>query len=262
MIRIAFFLGLFFVCIQGSLISEEPLKIILLTVPKSGTHLFYKAIHLITGREAFGPGNKVRRHHVIQDIRDNKHDFYIDHLYRDYFEWLNAPSNQVRVVVGIRDPRDTIMSIVGWVEEGFNWWMSRAQMQAFNQLPLQERIKELILMPDDYYGVRKFIEHAIVYAQKSQAIVCYFEDFVGPQGGGSRYKQEKAIQDLANYLGYALTQQRICEIADQLYGGTNTFRIGQIGRWKQYFNEEHINLMKQVMGKELVFLGYESDLDW
>lgn len=40
------------------------------------------------------------------------------------------------------------------------------------------------------------------------------------------------------------------------------FRKGIAGDWKNYFNEEAVEIFKHYGGKELVHLGYETDMSW
>lgn len=41
-----------------------------------------------------------------------------------------------------------------------------------------------------------------------------------------------------------------------------TFRSGKIGKWKEYFSEQHIKMFKEVSGDLLIRLGYENDNNW
>ncbi|MGH2703243.1 MAG: sulfotransferase domain-containing protein, partial [Actinomycetota bacterium] len=44
--------------------------------------------------------------------------------------------------------------------------------------------------------------------------------------------------------------------------GTATFRRGQIGDWRNHFNEDHKEAFKKMAGDTLIRLGYEHDLNW
>ena len=41
-----------------------------------------------------------------------------------------------------------------------------------------------------------------------------------------------------------------------------TFRSGKVGKWKEYFNEHHIKIFKEISGDLLIRLGYEKDKNW
>ena len=57
------------------------------------------------------------------------------------------------------------------------------------------------------------------------ALVCYFEDSVGPQGR-DRFRQECCVKQkqIAEHIGCSLSDEEICSVADHLFGGTATFR--------------------------------------
>jgi len=90
-----------------------------------------------------------------------------------------------------------------------------------------------------------------------------FERLVGPQGGGSLEVQCREIETIARHLRLSLAPAQVESVAAQLFGqGSSTFRRGQIGSWKEHFNEEQKAAFKRVAGRELIELGYEPSLDW
>jgi hypothetical protein len=103
-----------------------------------------------------------------------------------------------------------------------------------------------------------------VMAWSSEACDCTvrFEDIVGPQGGGSRDNQIITLRRVARHLGVSVDDDAIAHIADNLFGGTLTFRKGEIGSWRQTLSAEHKRLFKQIAGDVLVKMGYERSLDW
>lgn len=42
----------------------------------------------------------------------------------------------------------------------------------------------------------------------------------------------------------------------------STFRKGQVGEWKECFDERHKDVFKREAGDVLILTGYENDLDW
>ena len=89
-----------------------------------------------------------------------------------------------------------------------------------------------------------------------------FEDLIGPNGGGDWETQLETIQKIADHLGITVTEEKIERVARNLFGGTGTFRKGQIGAWKKHFKEHHKQAFKAIAGQLLVDLGYETDFDW
>lgn len=61
-----------------------------------------------------------------------------------------------------------------------------------------------------------------------------------------RYKPRKSLSENLKQAGRQKT----------------TFRRGQIGEWKECFNERHKDILKKEAGDVLILSGYENDLDW
>ena len=166
----------------------------------------------------------------------------------------------------IRDPRDVIISMLEWIKV-----MAKShEADRFLSLSQEKQIKELIEAPDlSMNGGYPFVfdtvlgvKTAITWMQDPSVLVCRFEELVGPQGGGCQWKQKEALKRLAKHLGVFLREEEIQVIAIELFGDTCTFRKGCIGSWKEAFTDEHKALFKQVLGKELITLGYEQDDNW
>ncbi|MDE3046356.1 MAG: hypothetical protein KGJ02_06910, partial [Verrucomicrobiota bacterium] len=100
------------------------------------------------------------------------------------------------------------------------------------------------------------------WLQDPNIIVIRFEDLIGPRGGGSLEAQRRIYLTLATHLGYTLTLEQIDEIAKNSFGGTWTFRNGQIEEWKTAYSESNKALFNQLFGWTLVDFGYANDLNW
>ena len=65
-----------------------------------------------------------------------------------------------------------------------------------------------------------------------------------------------------------MSNEKIDKVANAVFGGEgppgclNTFRTGQIGSWKYYFNKKHKKVFKKIAGQLLIDLGYEKDFEW
>lgn len=67
------------------------------------------------------------------------------------------------------------------------------------------------------------------------ALVVRFENLVGPKGSGSEILQKNEVKRIANYLELTVSDEEIEEVCQKLFGGTKTFKKGQIGTWKSKF---------------------------
>jgi len=92
-----------------------------------------------------------------------------------------------------------------------------------------------------------------------------FEQLVGSRGGGLDESRWNTIREILNHLECEMTDS---EMYDKFsYDALNpnrahTFRKGQIGGWKDAFNEDHKAAFKKEAGDLLIGLGYEKDGQW
>ncbi len=91
-----------------------------------------------------------------------------------------------------------------------------------------------------------------------------FENLVGVRGGGDHGLQIQELQNIACWLGINLSLPKAKAMAEELFGGTATFREGQIDSWKEYFTPEIKEIYKSTPGacQLLIDLGYEMDENW
>lgn len=246
------------------LYADEPeiAKIVYFTIPKGGSHLLRKAVGLITERPIkMLPSPK---HQPLGDFSDSS--IRCHHLEPGYDVILEDVSGIFIKAIMIRDPRDVIVSMAAWIQVMANTDAAKE----FIKLPLEEQITQLIVNPDlsmngNYifiFDTQLTIRCALQWMTNPTVLVCRFEDLVGEKGRGCRIRQIEAISTLSNHLRCSLSQEKIEDIADRLFGDTATFRTGQIGSWRQTFTPLHKELFKARMGKELIELGYEKDNEW
>ena len=263
--------------INESLAYEKKNKIILyLTFPKGGTHLIMKALEMITGRNQKPlPYDAVDAFSINANyFKQSWHAFiFYNHLFSFYDVFANQEHPQLIKLIGIRDPRDVILSTVHWINYIYNNVKNHPMygpivIRDFVKLSFADQITKVIEMPEKF-GSLHFTENmhvmsknALLWMKNPSVLTVRFEDLVGPQGGGDLKKQKSTIRTLGEHIGYPLSDILVDFVAASLFGDTPTFRKGQIGAWKEYFTEEHKQLIKETMGNELIELGYEKDNNW
>lgn len=239
------FLGSFFFT---NCYANSSCDLAILTMPKAGTHLLEKALHLITNQEiSLGMTGLINNKLV-----------HFNHLWPE-LDPLIHDSNCLKIIL-FRDPRDVLISQMFWMQKEPYWAdLTQDQINMFFFMSDQEKIDFLIELPTGIFYYSKLCSELM---DKPDVIAFCFEDLVGLEGGGCRIRQENALDKLAQCLGYTLSAEEIANITSQLFGNTWTFRKGKIGEWKYYFNNEHKRLFKEKMGKYLIKLGYEKDDQW
>lgn len=266
-------------------------KLFIITVPKSGTWMLEKGIRLITHKqnalfryikEGILKGTSdedaqqlVRPSLEVLDKCTNLHnnEFIIGHLsYKLEYEEL-LKKKGYKVLLLIRDPRDQLLSFAYYIDKykyhlpghylSFND-LFLSLMGAYNS-PLTR-----INNPLDFdKELNKVVSHTgqlySFFLPWSKSSLCYttrFELLVGDKGGGSTENQLQEIKNIAQFLDITISPQEVKEISENLFGGTNTFRVGQIGLWKKHFIQEDKERFKGLTKDLLVKLGYEVNNSW
>ncbi len=231
-------------------------SIVIITIPKSGTHLLEKALIGITNYKKVKKEDdpllfKVPQASLSRYLSEiSPSEFFSSHLnYTPEYEQLLRTYNQ-KILMIIRDPRDQVVSNTYWMKslpDVYTQWKG----QTFEEI-LIYNIKSVVSFSNLWLPW--------LYSAKTFALT--FEELVGERGGGTVHRQRKAVQKLAEQLDCKLSVEQVCAIANNLFGATETFRSGQIGSWKKQFTKEHKDLFKLYGGQLLIDLGYEADLDW
>ena len=149
-------------------------------------------------------------------------------LYSDaFFSAIQAA--RLRPVVVVRDPRDVVVSCVNYMKDQ-RWHPAYSCYQT----DLESGIR-YTLYGGQANGVYSEGMHSILagfspWMHRCDVLVVRFEDLVGVAGGGDKELQLKSIAELADWAG--LSEFNLAQVADELFGGTHTFRRGKIGQWR------------------------------
>lgn len=250
-------------------IEIQPKKNFLLTIPKSGTHLLAKAVKLITGAEFqyLWPPEFELNSLIIKPQPQT--DQYIWRHLIPQFHYLKDDFLYKKILL-IRDPRDILVSQVNHIIKRGRmklpvWWeVPEDFVEKFMELTFSEQLNAVIEFPTAYHGIESFLHRTMIWMRQPNptVLVVRFEDLVGPKGGGDSELQKKTLQEIARHLGYELSPESINDVADNLFGDTETFREGKIGSWQDNFCNNNKRLFKKIMGDYLIELGYEKDNNW
>jgi hypothetical protein len=166
-----------------------------------------------------------------------------------------------KVIFILRDPRDQVLSMQDWMNEGQWQWLPVSKMKNKD-----EQLEELITGArynwrcyNGCIGSRYAIASAL---PQNSCYITRFEDLVGPEGGGDKDVQLQEIMNIAGFLGLDLPIEKAESVAEESYGDTKTFRHGQIGAWKERFSKKIKQKYKRFYAETLIWLGYEDDYNW
>jgi hypothetical protein len=240
-----------------SLLGAEEKKVIYLTVPKSGTHMLRKAIEMLThektvwigiaGSDEFRPGIALKLPPRIIG----------GHLFHELDQVRTKFGDKYTKILMIRDPRDVMVSFTYHLVNRLQWsGCPTFDYEAFAALPFDEQLQFTIRFPYAYRNPASTFEYALLWMQDPSVYVCRFEDLVGPRGGGSAEKQFAVMRDLATLLNVTISDTDLQTLCDSLYGGTWTFREGQVYNWKTLYSPASKQVFNQELGPYIEAFGY------
>ena len=243
------------------------------TIPKAGTHLIERCMALLPGMRPAGyhlrPGSGRDVGNSLRFLASIGHGCFVTAHLPFSGERLSLLEQMgYRHVLLIRDPRDIAVSLVFFLARPpmtRRFAKDTEKRRFFRQLPtFDERLTAAISgVPSiGLDGIGAKLSSFLPWADHGSLLV-RFEDLVGEQGGGTRDRQIRTISRIAAHLGIGISESQASSIGSRIYSRrAGTFRKGEIGDWRNHFSDRHKSLFKEVAGKALIELGYESSMDW
>lgn len=248
---------------QADTASQPPIKCVVFSPPKCGTHLIAKVISFILQRDPeFHLQSLVSAEDFLRRCEEaSARDSFVVAHNLDKETVYSLLKHGYKIIFTLRDPRDQLISMADWMGEGQWDWFPVARME--NR---EERITELITGKKyDFRCYENCMGKSVKIFSKIRESECYtahFEYLVGPEGGGDLEEQLEEIINIAAFLKVKMSLEHAQEIAGGIFGGTSTFRKGQIGVWKENFTEYQKMTYKRLYGRTLIKLGYEKRMSW
>lgn len=270
---------------------EAEKTIVLISIPKCGTTVFTKTIQLLTNKQGFFIPEIPPKKTLLSD----KSHFYHTHLRFTEPNKKKITDKNILNFLLIRDPRDQLVSFAFWgikklnklKTENYdkyidtkknpnNYLEKESNYSIYENLTFDDLLMKLITEGSPYYdgvslfkgkeyktkGVSEFYASYFNWMTIPGICIVKFEDLIGEKGGGDALKQLSTLKKISSHLNIKIPDKDLIDISNKLFGGTHTFRKGQIGSWKKYFKTEHVEAFKKNAGNLLIKLGYEKDLNW
>lgn len=251
-----------FFSLQLFAVAEQHRPFIVFSPPKCGTHLIGKILQLMLNEEPIYLLGGLGIYENIENIKieTGNHRFIVSHHFT--LDIMNAlVAKGYKVIFTLRDPRDQVVSALDWLREGQWGWLPVAHIENIDAQLLE-------MITGDRYGWQCYessIGNRLDQLKQVKQKACYiarFENLIGEKGKGNEESHLQEIAKLAKFLHFELSSEKCSEVAANSYGGSRTFRKGEIGRWKSYFLHSHKKTYKIRYGKTLKQLGYEKDDNW
>ncbi|NGX57536.1 MAG: hypothetical protein K940chlam3_00428 [Chlamydiae bacterium] len=205
---------IFFLFIPFAISAHD--KFILVTVPKCGSHLIIHVLYEML--------HKNDQRQLRSDYQDFLHELMIAERRGTYLS-THQPSSQeaiefvkdhgYKVIFIIRDPRDQLVSLMYYNQQGY--W----PQLPISQLSQSEQIEELIT--GNCYGYQAYedcFSNRLGWIDLGPEItyVTTFEKLIGIHGGGSDELQMQEIMNIGAHIGVSLLRKRCQKIAQAAYG--------------------------------------------
>jgi hypothetical protein len=272
------------------------MKVFVNSLPKSGTNLLAKLVRMVDVKDS---GKSIASSSIVGNYQFAKSCLRLDHFLGNNvpvglefpvsvgYAWLDGylkidssqylsghaafseqlayllRKNQLKQIQVFRHPAAVLVSWAKFtVEKKNRWHPSHAHLA---KMSLDERCRFMLsggLLDGGKYYQSSFIEilRRTDGWLDSEALVVRYEDIVGAKGGGSDEAQRLAIVNVMRHLGKDFDEKSLDRLQDQLYGGTHTFRSGQINGWKNDITTETVQLIEHALDscKYSKELGYCS----
>ncbi len=238
-------------------------KILVTSIPKTGTTMLSKLTKRLTGSVPHGSSSVLTKEDVDDLQQDN---FLLSHAPALEENLKLISENKFRTLVLLRDPRDVVVSMY------YYFGPKHAKKLGLDHEADKDKIIMLYITkwylatapkaPCGPYIKGDYQQFLDWKKLLPDVLFTTYEALVGSKGGGNDDIQKKEIRTIADFLGVTLTEEELTTVACKLYGGTATFRNGSIGSWRNHFTSEHVRAFKEYTADLLIELGYEKDNDW
>ena len=263
-------------------------------LPKTGTHLAKKILHLAgmqqhpftlaayhadqaiitwdkSSEAVFGPAVEIGtlQPKPIHDLllRQVLRSIPPFHVFNGHCTHTTALSSllkqeEIQIITIIRDPRDVVVSLSEYLmKHEHPLYHGKSWNKCLKQSILgYSSIHTTKVQPTEDRSWAQAWRAFLPWKENSEVLFLRFEDLIGPEGGGSEKKQLQNIHRILELIGKReLSAEEIC---GKVFGGTRTFHVGGIGRWKEKFTPENKFLFKEAIGDLLIKMGYDTTNDW
>ncbi|MGD6967692.1 sulfotransferase domain-containing protein [Rossellomorea vietnamensis] len=248
---------------------KNPCRILVNSIPKSGTHLMLQLVEGIPKMKI--AGSWIDPEEKLSLIKEGI--FAPAHLPYSSSAEEYIRKNNIKMILITRDLRDNVISLVHFIlrnqyNHPYNPYLGMGLHSYEDQIMTMIKGAKV---EDPLYGGPLIIQNIRGYSIDimkwlDYEHVCWvkFEDLAG-----DTETKHNTLQRITDHLWdglhvFNLTKE---EIVEKMLRNVNpdksaTFRKGSIGDWRKDFTPEHKRVFKEVAGDLLIRLGYEKDYNW
>lgn len=240
-------------------------KVVLNSLPKSGTHLLESLFFKLPLMRHCGQRTlRIETQNPIKPKLDKisslkKGQFLLSHMQFDKSITEIAHKNSVKIIHLTRDPRDVLLSHLNYIEKMDTTQMSHKFIVQYNNR--MDKLKAMI------EGKRNILEPFLEVLDKFKPwidapniLVIKFEDLIGSKGGGSDEKQKESVKKICDFLSIELENNELKKICSLIYSPkSSTFNKGMIGNWENILDEKEKLWLNTILKEQLKDYKYSFD---
>ena len=266
-------------------------KILISTMPRSGTVFIFDFIAALFGFSKLEPKftggfrptppewDPYQFDSTYNDL--NKYQVICAHYHLNEDIRTLLKGNDFLGIYLYRDPRDMIVSSTLYIKYKLDHHFLHPLFKSLSEedaitffikggrLPIKQLSYEVETNGADHVcfeGVKYFCEYAFPWSEHPKVVKIKYEDFT---------TDILTIGKAMAAVGININSERIEKTAqefsfEQYSGGrsrgqedkTAHFRSGSTGDYQKYFTPAHVRLCKEIIGDDLIKMGYENNLNW
>jgi hypothetical protein len=159
------------------------------------------------------------------------------------------------IVYNYRDPRAQMVSMIKFLADSdlvATHPIARVYRPILKELGSMDRMLSFAIA-DPCFPFREAYRQNRWMLHHPNVLKLRFEDLVGEEGGGSKERQDAAVESWARFLAVDVPVETL---TDGLFGDTATFHKGRVDTWRDAFQEHHLREFERHFGDVLEAYGY------
>ena len=233
-------------------------KILINSIPKSGTNLLQELVHCfpsVHGKVQKVLSSSMREENVVEAILNIKigqctpaHVFYSEAVASAIV------SNNVKLILVVRDFRDSLMSHIRYLE---SIDLTHPHQEFYKQFKtLDQKLNAYLGGTKDFPSWQAMVSQYRGWHSFPNVFIVRFEDLISEDGPSINAK--KVVRDLSEYLALSGIDAEYL-ISKMVNKNGLTYNSPSVGKWKTNLTADQIEKVNLHMADELRFWGYSND---
>lgn len=237
-------------------------KVVLNSLPKSGTHLLESLFFQLPLMRHCGKRTlKIETQNPIQPKLPTisslkKGQFLLSHMQFHDSILKTTNGNNIKIVHLVRDPRDVLLSHLNYIEKMDTTQKSHEFISQFST-----RFDKLKAMIEGKKNVLESFSEVLdkfqPWVDQPEVLCIKFEHLIGPNGGGDKQLQVDAVKNISKHISIDIKDNELENICDSIFSTkSSTFNKGKIGNWKNTLSQKEKVWLNNVIEDQIIKYGY------